>query len=358
MRKVLILLMLMTVAIVHAGIPQGTYLASSMYLKTLRSNAIQTTLLALPEVYHVPMTRDINLDIVTIPVLAFGSAGNAMVARLANTKARAVYNYQDKALITFGLKIPLGINRFNANQEKTAGFLATRQFGFRNANLYNTFDISASASSSIAFQDMGPGDLSMGLGVAGLFKMPFQPTEVDQSFNPGDEVSISFASEYVMMVSNRKIRTLLDLGLTLYGSDKLGDNVTTEVGSRFNWALSGDTKIKTLPLDVRFANYIKGANKADKSGLTTKDSNDLMIALRGGLPLLQNYAPYGLLRLAYYEGGNLFENNAFVTTVGGGASKRLNERMFAHGELGLDFGKYGDAGIFGISLEGGVKYVF
>ena len=120
-------------------------------------------------------------------------------------------------------------------------------------------------------------------------------------------------------------------------------------------AAIGEIKLADIPVNVRIANYIKGANKADKIGNTTKKSNDFITAFRAGLPVMKQYDTFGLLRFSYYGGGNLFDNNAFVTSLGGGGALRLNEKMFARGEASPDFGSYGDAGIFGISLEGGIN---
>jgi hypothetical protein len=334
-------------------------LNSTMYCKMVRIGDTKVMLLAVPEVYSTVLSKALSLDAVCTPAWAVSSMDAGAILRLTSTKARLSYNYKDLAIGTFGVKVPAGINQFSPNQERTAGILAARQLGVRHADLFNTCDISAGMSSSAAFKDVGAGDVSVGLGVAMLFKLPYQPQDGnDQSFDPGDEFNLSVAGEYAFRAMERSMSAFLDLGFTIYGSDEMGDSKITDVGNKFNWAVSGRTKLGGVPAQVRLANYIKGANAVEKVGETTKKSSDLIIALQSGLPVLTQYGPYAQLTFGRYAGGSLAENNALIITPAAGGSFRLNEKMFAQGEAGLDFGSYGENSVLGLMIQGSLKYQF
>jgi hypothetical protein len=337
-------------------------LNSTIYCKMVKVGDTKAMLLAIPEVYSTALGNNLAVDAVCTPAWAVSSMDQGYIIRLSSTKARLSYNYRSLAIGTFGIKVPMGINQFSPNQERTAGILAARQLGVRYADLFNSFDISAGVSSSAAFKDVGPGDVSAGLGVAMLIKLPYQPQEGnDQSFNPGDEFNLSVAGEYAFRALDRNMSAFLDLGFTIYGSDQMGDNKVTDVGNKFNWAMSGKTELKELgdvPVQVRLANYIKGANAVERVGETTKKSSDLIISLQSGLPLLTQYQPYAQLAFGSYSGGSLAENSSFVVSPAVGGSFRLREKLFAQGEAGLDVGSYGENTVLGLMIQGTVKYQF
>jgi hypothetical protein len=239
--------------------------------------------------------------------------------------------------------------------------VATRQLSFRNADLFSTVDVSAGLSSCLAFLDVGPGDLSVGLGLSYLFKGAFTPAgEPDMSFNPGDEFNVATAAEYVFLAADRRITAMVDVGFTIYGNDKPEEGPEIEAGSKVNWAFNAATEvIENVPASVRLANYRKGANAIKDFAETQKDASDLILSLRGGIPLLLEYRPYGIMTFGFYGGGgaNGF-GDAFIFTVGAGASARLSERMFVSAELGLDMGGLEEEGVFGIELGGGLQYKF
>jgi hypothetical protein len=334
-------------------------LNSSCYFKMIGAGDARLTILALPQIYSWAIRENMALDAVSIPALAVSNFDKSSIIRLTNTKLRLSYNYQNLAIGTFGLKIPMGINQFSTGQEITAGLAATRQLGVRFSDLYNTFDISMGASSSTAFKDLGPGDLSMGLGLAMLFKTAFTPQEGgSNSFSPGNEFNVSLASEYAMIVQQRKVGLFLDLGFTIYGSDKMGDKVITKVGNKFDWALQGNTDVMQLPVQLRLANFIKGANTIEKIGETTVKSNDLIISLQAPVPVAswKPYQPYGRIMMGNYSGGSAMAGSATVFSLAGGGAYRLNEQMFLQGETVIDMGGYTGRGVFGVSVNGGINY--
>ena len=331
-----------------------------LYAKTAWVGGGNATLIALPMVYSMAYTEDLSFDAVTIPAFAFSSPSNSSVLRLSNTKLRATYVWNNILIATFGAKVPTGLNGFDESQLGTAGSIATRQLGFRNANLFNTCDIIAGVSSSLPFKDAGPGDLSLGLGLSYLYKIPYQPVAgADVWFSPASEFNISLAGEYVFLAAARQITLLADLGFTVYGADEYGETDPVEVGAKFNWALFGATEmVPGLPASVRLANYKKGANTQGRIGETNKEASDLIITLKHGLPLLINSAPYGMLSLGTYSGGGNNFGDALVTTIGGGVSPRLSEHLFANGEVGIDLGELGGDFVFGMEVYGKIQYKF
>ncbi|MFP4521590.1 MAG: hypothetical protein ACLFQK_05540 [Fibrobacterota bacterium] len=344
-----------------SGFVRGRNLDGGLYFKTVGVGDNRITMLALPSAYSWAFSPELSLDAVAAPAFALSSLEESSVFRLAGTKVRAAYNYKDMALGTFGIKIPTGLNQFSSSQIVTVGNASTRQLNIRYADLFNALDISAGVASSIPFENIGPGDLSLGLGLSTLFKGAYQPLEeADLKYNPANEFNIALAGEYVFIAADRQITALLDLGFTIYGKSEGTGGEEINPGNKFNWALSGNTKLlPEIPVNVRLANYRIGAPEVEKVGETGKAASDLVFSVKAGLPVLPDYSSYGTLTLAGYEGGGaLSYGDAFIFGIGGGGSMRLNENMFARAGLGLDFGSLEDDGIFGLRIDGGVSYRF
>jgi hypothetical protein len=319
--------------------------------------------MALPLSVSGKLRDDISLTAVTIPSFATSDMENSSIFRVASTRLRATYLYKDMFIGTLGLRLPTGTNQFTGEQLSTAGNLATRQLGMQYSYLFNSLDINLGASTSLGFKDIGPGDLSVGFGLSYLYKGSYTPSdESDASFSPGNEFNIIAATEYVFVAWDRKIDAMLDLGLTVYGADVVSDSIEIDAGSKFNWALSASTEyLPDLTGSVRIANYKKGAIKHAKLGETSKESSDLILALKSTLPLkmLAEYQPYGTATFGFYDGGGAKGyGSAFVFTLGGGGSKRLSERLFVDGEFGLDMGSLEEMGLFATELSGGLNYKF
>jgi len=375
MKPIFVFLLFLTMTLQGQWV-RNPYLDAGFYFKHASAGEQNATLLALPTIYSFSMNDQLSLDAITTPTLATSSEDNSSILRVSNTKFRASYVYKELLIGTFGLKLPTGTNQFTEEQTTSAGGIATRQLAFKNANIYNSLDVSAGISSCLAFKDIGPGDLSVGLGFSYLFKGPYTPKEVpDASFSPGNEFNTSIAAEYIFIAADRKITSLFDLGFTVYGSDELEDGPTIEAGLKVNWALFLATEvIDKLPASLRLANYKKGASTTDRDGQTTKgsDASDIVFTLKAAIPVeALVYQPFGSLSLASYEGEKSGIGDAFIATIGTGGSYRISEHLFTGAELGLDFGsmtgleldddnkpKMKDQSVFGIEVSGNLQYKF
>ncbi|MFH0922172.1 MAG: hypothetical protein V1913_17650 [Fibrobacterota bacterium] len=336
-------------------------LETGVYAKTVRVGHSRATLFALPTVYSCALPNGLAFDAATVPVLGLSDLETSGIARLSNTKARLSWLYHDFLIATFGLRLPTGFNQFTSSQLITAGNIASRQLLFQNANLFSSLDLSASLASSLAFRDIGDGDLSLGLGLAYLYKGAVTPVEDSKlSFDPADEFSISLATEYDFRAYERKCQTLLDLGFTLYGSDQQQDAKALAIGNKFNWAFSGGVELaENLPLTVRVANFIKGANTHKLYGETSKKSSDLIASVTSGLPFARPQRPYAKLTLASYSGGGLQGyGDAFVTSLALGAAFRLSERLSLQNEISVDLGSLEGSGLLGLSGNAAFRYQF
>jgi hypothetical protein len=337
-------------------------LQTGLYVKNVWVGDSHVGLITLPTLYSFCMTNNLSVDAATSPAFATSSSDNSSVLQLSNTKFRVSYLYQNLVLGTLGLKIPTSFNQYSNPELFTVGDVATRQLSFQYSNLFNSFDICAGLSSSLAFKDVGEGDLSVGLGLSYLYKGPFTPSEeMNQEFSPGNEFNASTAAEYVFIAYDRKITAMADLGFTLYGDDQFGDAEKIEVGGKFNWALFAATELTDVwPVSVRLANYRKGANaNVGRLGETAKSASDLLFTASSGIPLWTDYKPYGRLTLASYAGGGAGGfGDAFILTINGGAIKRLMEHVFLSGEMGFDMGSLEKSGVFGFELQGTVNYKF
>jgi hypothetical protein len=197
--------------------------------------------------------------------------------------------------------------------------------------------------------------------VAYLYKGPITPVEnTTQEFDPADEGNFSVAGEYDFRAINHKCMALADLGFTIYGSDQPEGGKPIAIGNKFNWALSGRMELaEAMPVSLRLANYIKGANTHSYYGETNKKSSDILFSLSSGLPFAKGYRPYAGLTLASYSGGGTQGyGDAVMVTVNGGASYRLSENLSLSGEIGIDGGSLENNGVFGLSFNGSIKYQF
>jgi hypothetical protein len=336
---------------------------SGFYLKNTWIGNSRTMLLALPNVYSFALSERLGVDAATTAALANSNFANSSILRLANSKLRLSYNYRDFLMGTFGVRLPLWRNQFSGEQLITAGDIGARQLNFQNSSLFNSLDFFGGLSSSLAFKDVGDGDLSLGLGLSYYYKGAYTPVEgTDIEFNPGNEFNMSLASEYAFRAFERKITAMADIGFTFFGADQYGSTQEISVGSKFNWALFMATEItEVFPVSVRLANYRKGANEnPGRYGETSKKASDLVFTAMSGIPFFTDYRPYAKLSLAGYSGGGspAADNDAFIVTLGGGASYRLSEHIFADGELGFDMGALGKSGVFGFDLSSQVHYKF
>jgi hypothetical protein len=331
---------------------------SGIYAKSSWTKQGSTMLFALPTFFSGALSEHMGLDGSVVPALGFRGADQSVLARIANTRLRASYNFRNLLLATLGVRVPTGFNRFSDGQLNTQGNLAARQLNFQNGYLFNTLDVCAGLASSLGFADLGIGDLSFGAGLSYLFKGAFQPAkQPGEVFDPGDEFNLSFAAEYAMLVGDRHATAKCDLGFTYFGEDHYTD--TVKAGAKFNWAIEGSMPITPMvPISLRIANFLKGVTR-DRYGETGKGTNDLIIASTCGIPFASDYAPYAKLMMGGYSGG-FFDKaaNALIFTLGGGGSKRINQQLSARTELGLDMGAVGGGGIFGVELQGAMTYAF
>ncbi|MBL8026232.1 MAG: hypothetical protein JNL74_07465, partial [Fibrobacteres bacterium] len=237
-------------------------LNGDLYFKTVSVGEVTTTLFALPLAYSCALNKELSFDAATTPVIAFTSLDNSTVVRLSGLKGRLTYNFRNMLLGTVGVHIPTGTNKFSGEELLTAGNVSSRQLGFSEGALYNTIDIFGSAAAGMVFKDLGSGDLSIGLGGSFLYKGSFIPTDVaDSVYDPGSEGNISLAVEYLFLAFERRNTLLLDFGVTMYGEDKYSGE-TFRRGNKLNWSLTAQSSVNPkIPLSLRIANYIKGANE-------------------------------------------------------------------------------------------------
>lgn len=368
MKKNLIVILLAFAVFRISALPLPEFIRNPVwqtgfYFKNVSVGDSRAMLFALPNVYSFALNDQIGVDAATTLSMANSNFDHSTILRPTNTKFRLSYNYRDFILGTLGVRVPVFTNQFSGEQLITAGGIGSRQLGFQNANLFNALDVCLGLASSMAIKDVGEGDLSTGLGLSYLIKGAYTPTESrDLEFSPGNEFNVSLAGEYVFIGYDRQIRTLADIGFTLYGQDQYGPREEVSVGGKFNWSLFASTELsEVLPVSVRLANYRKGANEnPSRYGETSKKASDLVFTMTSGIPLALPYHPFGKLTLAGYSGGGApdVKNDAFVVTVGGGASYRLMEHIFTSAEIGVDMGKLGELGVLGIELSGTVHYQF
>lgn len=336
-------------------------LENGVYARSSWIGSDPTLLVALPTFYSTTLTERLSADAGIVPAAALSSVDRSSVARVSNTKVRFSYNIGNALLATAGARIPAGGNRLSGEQLATAGNLASRQLNFQYANLFNSLDLFAGLATSVAFANLGAGDLSVGLAGAFLYKSKFKPSsDRDEYFDPGDETTVSLAAEYAMPLSGRAGGFLADVGYTYYGPDRFGAEERITAGSKFNWAFAAEYGT----LGIRVANYRKGLNVSrSRYGETSKSANDLLATLVGRLPVLPILQPYFKLGMGSYSGGGVYPsetipNTATIGTAGVGGVARFGEHLFLNFETGVDAGTFERKRILGVELQAGMSVKF
>jgi hypothetical protein len=337
-----------------------------VYARYSKVGSTTTSMAALPTFYSCALSKDCAADLGIVPAFATSNIDNSSIMRFANSKLRVSYNIANALLATVGCKIPTGFNRLSGEQLTTAGNLATRQCNFQYSNLFNSFDACAGLASSLAFPNVGPGDVSVGFGVSYLYKGPFWPAEsINESFDPGDEANLSVAAEYAVPAFGRPGSVMADVGYTYFGADRFGSSEQVTPGIKFNWAITGSLGSgNSVPYSMRIANYRKGAN-TDKSrlGETGRNANDLLAMAIAPLPFWSSLQPYAKVGISSYSGGGVYPADssgvdAVIGTVGIGGNARCTEHLFASLEAGFDAGKMGNAQVIGVEIQAGISLKF
>ncbi|MBD3393429.1 MAG: hypothetical protein GF410_15545 [Chitinivibrionales bacterium] len=339
---------------------RGHDIAAGLYARSVWVGETHTALAALPLYYSGALTEQLAADAAVAPAFGYAGSRESIIARASDLRLRLSYNLKNAVLFTLGGRIPAGPNRFSQQQTITQGNLSARQLDFDHSYLYASPDVCAGAASSLSFSDIGPGDLSLGLALSYLFKGPFHPVDdIDAKFDPGDEINVALAAEYAALLPDRRATFTIDAGYTYFGKDRFEGVDTTHAGGKFNWALSAATTLTdAVPVLLSAANFVKGAQR-DRYGTTGKNTSDLYVSLRAGLPVFKALAPYGQAGLQVYTGGGPAEAmKAVVGCLELGIARRLGERLFGTAAAAFDAGTMGNEARIGTALTGGLEYRF
>jgi hypothetical protein len=363
--------LLVVLATVIAAAPLTQFIREPVYEEGVYARystvgTATTSMAALPTFYSFSLAKGWAADVGIVPAVAKSAIDNSTLLRFANTKLRLSYNIGNAVLATVGCKIPTGVNQMSGEQLVTAGNLATRQCNFQYSNLFNSLDLIGGLATSLAFSNVGTGDLSLGFGCAYLYKGPFRPSaSIAESFDPGDEVNLSVAAEYTAPVFSRPGSLLADIGYTYFGPDRLGTSEQITAGIKFNWAITARLGAgNSVPYSLHIANYRKGANtNGSRLGETARSANDLMAAAIIPVPFFTGLQPYAKVGVGSYSGGGVYPAdsgavNAVIGTVGIGGSARCTEHLFAFLETGVDAGKMGSERVIGVEVQAGIRLKF
>jgi hypothetical protein len=319
------------------------------------------TEIALPLTGSMPLSDALFLDVASTPAMSTSSGNGGNLFGMTNTKVRGAYLLKDWAIFTLGFKLPTWVNKFDTDDLITMGRLSKKGSGFVVTDYFQTLDMNVTGSGGYTFPDIGPGDLTAGLGIGYLFKGPYSPAE-DLDYSPGNQLNISLAVEYVFLLLERRNRAMLDIGYTNYGQDKLNDQEVFELGSKKNWALSLSSQVTPeIPVSLRLANYwANGASRVSFKGelkdAETTVNQDFYMTATAGIPMLPHLAPYGQVTLGFQGEDDNQANNGFVTGLGVGGSKRMSEHIFLQAYSNLVLGGLEGVFIYGLQLGGKVMF--
>ncbi|MCU0609714.1 MAG: hypothetical protein MUF22_08125 [Chitinispirillaceae bacterium] len=369
MKKHILILSLFLGVLAHAGDPapaqtgffRGSQGFSGLHAELWRYAGQSTGEFVLPIYYSIGLKNvapGLALDVVTSPTLALqaGAATNTLF-RVAGSKLRASYNFNNLFLATAGVQVPTGSNTLSQSEQSVAGAISTPQMAFKITDMQSGVNGSFSLASSIQVDD----DLVVGAAVGGLVRSEFIPVKDAKAFNPGDELTATLGADYTLQLSGSRLTLMGEYLFSYYTWDRSGNIAFYHAAPRHGINLRADHKpVQGVRNLAALAFNLYGKNRQLVAGsITNKVRSDIFL-LNDYLyfPAVRNMFPYALVTANVFTEGGSGTGKAVVGGLGGGGAWQMSRAMVIRGQAVLQGGAMNRTPLYGIELNGGVQYVF
>jgi hypothetical protein len=235
--------------------------------------------------------------------------------------------WRDRILLTFGVNIPSGKSGLNTEEYAVASVLAMPAFNFRYPTLGQGADVQIGAAGAAEWNGW-----IFGGGVCGLMKGGYEPfKDVDESYDPGGEVSISAGAEKEATVLGKEMRLTGDAMLSLYGDDTWGGEKVFRPGRRLLLQIRSD--FRAGPYDVRLCvrDRVKGKNKSgsgESYDLEGKNRNVNQFEITGvaGRTVGPSFAWRAVASIRRFSDNDDGTGGASLAGIGGGIRTPVSRR--------------------------------
>lgn len=285
----------------------------------------QAQQLAIPFSTVVPFGENLRVSVSTTPAFSdIETAGSANLGGMSDTRLGASYmTSNQKLLFTFGANLPSGKNALKPDEFSVANILAIHALDFQVPTLGQGLDLSAGVITAHRVSAF-----VVGTGVGFLMRGAFDPfADVDYSYNPGDEVSVSLGLDKNI---TRYGKFMLDASYTFYTPDVADGNNVFKAGNRLTIQATAYLPGELLGFIFSVRNRIQAKNEIGIGTLTPErensNGNELELNSLVMLTLSHKTTVRGAVE------GKVFSDNAFgvggatVAGFGGG----LSQVLFSH----------------------------
>ena len=331
--------------------------------ETWNAEGNKVTELAIPLTFVYPVSPKMRLYAMTAPALSSVNAGEKYgLNGLSDMKWGGHFlTFNDQVLFTFGLNLPTGKSALEVEEYAVANVLAMPIFNFRVPTMGQGFDLHAGANSAREF-----GDWVVGFGASYLVKGGYKPLkEFTESYNPGDEISLTAGADRNVLLFGKEMRVKGDLVYTLYFNDTWGKTKVFKSGNRILFQLMSTFKTNRLDMGIFVRERLKGKNKRGSGDVyeterNNSNSNQFEIQTWGYYPYSRTKRLKGVVDVKMYSDNDFQTGGAFLLGIGGGGQFRLNPKMVFSGELRLYTGNIntgaGKSSTTGVKIFGGLEY--
>lgn len=323
----------------------------------------QITQFAVPLMFIYPYNDKLRFYATTSPAFCNMTTGvDYSLGGLSDLKLGGHYLIlDDQYLVTFGMNLPTGKSGLEADEYPVASTLTMPAFNFRVPNLGQGLDVQAGLSTA---REMG--DFILGAGITYLMKGGFTPfVDYDESYNPGDEISLMVGADRVLNLFDKEVRMTGDILYSIYFNDTYGGEKVFRSGNRLILQMMSTFSLNSLDMVVFIREAMKGKNKTgaeDVFDTERKNSNANQFEIHGYgyYPYSRNVRLKGALEIKLYSNNDYGRGGATLFGLGGGGKIRLSDRMVFDGDVRLYFGSIQSSaertGTFGLKLFGGIEY--
>ncbi len=295
-----------------------------------KSEGDRVTELALPISLIYPYNDKIRFYALTSPAFSSLNTGvDYSLSGMSDLKwgGHGLF-FDDHILFTFGMSLPTGKSALSSSEYSVASVLSQPAFNFRVPSLGQGLDLQVGLN---AAHDLG--GFVIGGGVSFLKKGGFKPySDVDDTYLPGDEITIMVGFEKIVDLSGREMRITGDVLFSTYGNDTWGDESVFRSGDRISVQLMSVIPIDALDVMVLIRNRSKAKNKTGsgpsfETERKNTNANQLEILTMGMIASSDNVRWRGVLECKLYTDNDYGYGGATLFGVGGGGLFGLSRNV-------------------------------
>ena len=245
----------------------------------------------------------------------------------------------DHLLFTFGMSLPTGKSALSSDEHSVASVLSQPAFNFRVPSLGQGLDFQVGLNAAHNL-----GGFIIGGGVGFLKKGGFKPyTDVNDTYMPGDEITIMGGFEKILDLSGREMRITGDVLFTTYGDDTWGEESVFRSGDRIMVQLMSVIPIDPLDVTILVRNRSKAKNKTGsgpsfETERKNTNANQFEIQTMGMITSSDNVRWRGVLECKLYTDNDYGYGSATLLGLGGGGVFGLSRNVDFNIDIRCYFG--------------------